>query len=765
MRRRRLSLIATALLVSGPLLAQPDRMLLELCVNGSCYGTAFVLVRQEHILVDAESLGRAHVMLRPSAAETVDAQRFYEVSLLADGVKVEMNVQSGRLVLTLPPGAFGNHRIDLNAGPKVSTAAAVPSAFVNYGLNAGSAAGGDSVYLDGGFAMGRALLRDNPYWSEATGFSRGLSRLEYDEPASLARWTVGDQTASSSDGLGGSALLGGIGIARAFDLNPYLITYPQPVFTGVLQAPGTIDIYQNGVLVGQRQVPAGPFSLASLGVAAGANNVRIVVQDPFGGTTVLQQNFYGASQMLAQGLSDYAFEIGAERASTLANGYLSGRAVLLARDNYGFSDQITAGYRLEAENGLVNTGPSVSVRLPAGVLSMGVAGSRADGAGGYGASAAYQYNTRHFSVGGGAQDYSSAYLRIGDDLLPPADRTRRVVSANAAWLPNEHASVQLSFGDTVFDDGMRQRNIGLNNEINLFGGSHITLSLSRQINQPGPNDNQITLTFVMPLGGGSFGVEGTHDQNGGNNYGLFAQRSVPSNAGWGYNVNVQDGSAGATGLGQVSYQNQYGLAQLTAQRFSGESAGSVLVSGSLAALDGHVFAGRTLQSGYALIETPGLADVDVTSQNLPIGRTDASGNLLVTNLLPYQINKVGINQSSVPLEFEIDATDQTVSVPRLGGTIVRFGLHALHAVRGVLRVGGKAVHYGSATVLDQDPPVKTLIGLDGSFYFSDLPGGRYTLLADTANGHLRCRMKVPASSSPVVDMGAVDCTVELAAAP
>ena len=764
MRRRRLSLIAAALLVSGPLVAQPDRMLLELCVNGNCYGTAFVLVRQEHVLVDAESLGRAHVMLRSGAAQTVDAKQFFEVSLLADGVKVDMNIQKGRLVLTLPPSAFGKSRIDLNMGPSIATSAAVPSAYVNYGLNAGTATGGDSVYLDGGFAMGRALLRDNPYWSEATGFSRGLSRLEYDEPGSLARWTVGDQIASSSDGLGGSALLGGIGIARAFDLNPYLITYPQPVFTGVLQAPGTIDIYQNGVLVGQRQVPAGPFSLASLGLSAGANNLRVVVQDPFGGTTVLQQNFYGASQMLATGLSDYAFEIGAERASTLANGYIPGRAVLLARDNYGFNDDITAGYRLEAENGLVNTGPSISIRLPAGVLSMGVAGSRASGADGHGASVSYQYNTRHFSVGGGAQDYSSDYMRIGDDLLPPADRTRRLVSANAAWLPNEHVSVQLSAGDTVYDDGMRQRNIGLNNEINLFGGSHITLSLSRQLNQPGPNDNQIMLTFVMPLGGGSIGVEGTHDQNSGNNYGFFAQRSLPSNAGWGYNVNLQDGSAGATGLGQVAYQNQYGLAQLTAQRFGGATAESVLVSGSLAALDGHLFAGRTLQSGYALIETPGLSNVDVTSQNLPIGKTDAGGNLLVTNLLPYQVNKVGINQASVPLDYEIDATDQTVSVPRLGGTIVRFGLHALHAVRGVLRVGGKAVHYGSATVLKEDEPTRTLIGLDGSFYFADLPGGKYVLLADTANGHLRCPMNVPGSSNAVVDMGPVDCTVEPAAA-
>jgi hypothetical protein len=53
-----------------------------------------------------------------------------------------------------------------------------------------------------------------------------------------------------------------------------------------------------------------------------------------------------------------------------------------------------------------------------------------------------------------------------------------------------------------------------------------------------------------------------------------------------------------------------------------------------------------------------------------------------------------------------------------------------------------------------------LIGLDGSFYFYDLPGDKYVLHADTANGHLSCPLKVPGSSSPVIDLGAIDCTLE-----
>jgi outer membrane usher protein len=756
--------MALALFWSGSVGAKAERMLLELCVNGSCYGTAFVVMQDGHYLVDVESLERAHLALRGGAAQTIEYTKFFDVNLLSAGIKVDMDQRAGKLVLTAPPQAFDGSRIDFNSGPRTSTAGAVPSAYVNYGITGGTS-GSNSVYLDAGFAMGRGLLRDNPSWEQMDGFSRGLTRFEFDEPDTLARWTVGDQTASSGDGLGGSALLGGIGIVRAFDLNPYMLTYPQPVITGMLQSPGTVDIYENGVLVGQRQVPAGPFSLTSLGIGAGANNVRVVVQDPFGGSSVLQQNFYGASQLLAPGLSDYAFEVGMERASTLANGYLSGRAVLLARESYGFSNEVTAGIRLEAENGLVNAGPSVNLRLPVGVLSAAVAGSHGSDGNGYGTSLSYQYNSRNFSAGASTQIFSDAYQRIGDDLLEPGERTRRVSTANATWLPGRHFNIQLNAGNTVFGTGMKQTNEGLSSEIDVVGGARITVSFNHQVNSQGPNDNQVLLNFAVPLGRSTYGASAGSDQLSGRSYGFFAQHSVPINAGFGYNVNVQDSVVGSSGQGQLAYQGQYGLAQLSAERIAGQDTESLLVSGSLVALGGHLYAGRTLQSGYALVETPGLGDVEVMSQNQPIGRTDTNGNLIVYNLLPYQLNKVDINQATVPLDYQMDQINQVISVPRLGGTIVRFDIHELHAARGILKVGNDVVKYGSAAITINGKPTRTLIGLDGSFYFSDLPGGKYVLQADTARGRLSCPLKVPSTSGPLIDLGAVRCTVEQAVAP
>jgi len=765
MRGHKFTLIALALLASSPLMAQPDRMLLELCINGSCYGTAFVVVRSQHILVDEDALKRAHLPLQNTQEQTIGSRRFVDMSVYDRGSKLQMDTTGGRLSVTLPASAFGNHNVALNPSPQRLMPTAVPSAYVNYAFNVGTERSDSSVYLDAGFAYGQGLLRDNPSWNEAEGFSRGLTRYEYDDTDHDQRWTIGDQYAYSTDGLGGTVLLGGIGVVRAFDLDPYLITYPQPTISGLLQAPGTVDVYENGVLVSQRQVPAGPFNLASLGLGAGTNNVRVVVQDPFGGTTVLQQNFFSSTQTLAQGLSDYAYEVGIERTSTLANGYEAGHPVLLARESYGFTDDVTAGYRVEAENGLVNAGSSVTLRLPVGVISTAVAASNAGGDSGHGSSLTYQFNDRYFSFGAGMQVFSSDYRRIGDELLPTSFLTRRVSYVNASWTPVSRLSLQISAGHTVYDDGTQQRNIGLNSTLNLSTGMMVTLSFNRAINHPSSNDNQVMLNLVIPFGRTSLGFNATHDGINGNSYGISAQRSVPSDSGWGYNVNAQNGYAGTNGVGQLDYQGQYGLVQLTEQRFGNQNDASMLVSGSLVAIDDHVYAGRALQNGYALVETPGISDVEITHENQPVGHTDADGNLLVSNLLPYQANKVGIDQNSVPLLDQIDATDQVISVPRLGGAVVRFGVHVLHAARGMLMLDGKVVQYGTATLTTKDNTMKTLIGLDGSFYFSDLPAGNYTLQAQTGNGDMNCHFIMPTDVRSLTDLGTIACSRSAGATP
>ena len=755
---RRLALIASALLVPSPALAKSQKLLLELCVNGSCYGSAFVVLQDEQILVDTDAAARAGLSLQRMPMIKLGRREFVDVRGAGDrGGHVDVDADHNRLTLTLPGKLFEGNTIDLSTRGQRLVPTTAPSAYLNYGFETGFSRSSASISFDAGISYGQALLRASPAWNSSLGFTRGLTRLEYDDTANDRRWTLGDQYAYSNDGLGGTSLIGGLGLARAFDLDPYLITYPQPTISGVLQAPGLVNVYENGILISQKQVQAGPFNLASLGLSTGASNVSVVVQDPFGGTSTLQQNFYTSTQLLRQGLSDYAYQVGLERVSSLAEDYGTGKPVVLAREDYGLTDTLTAGFRVETEGTLGSGGFNARMRLPLGVLSAGVSGSDGAHRQGFAGLLAYQFNSRFLSFGAGVQYDSRAFWRIGDDTLPGAFRPMQIDYADVSYSPFARLNLQVGAARTVYADESRQSNVTISAQANLPHGATFTLSFGREFDHPGHAGTQATCNLVVPFGRNSFGVSAGHTPNGGDEYGFSAQRSVPSDSGFGYAVNGEEGRNGFSGIGQAAYQSQFGLVQLTGQRLGGQTGGSTLVSGSLVAMEGHLFVARETTDGYALIETQGIAGVKITHENQPIGTTDSDGTLMVTNLLPYQTNKVGIDQSSVPMSDQIVETDQIVSVPRLGGTVVRFGVHRLHAARGALMLGSKPVQYGSGRIATRDGFVKTLIGLDGSFYFSDLPAGKFMLRARTGNGEVECPVTMSDSPRPLSDLGKIAC--------
>ncbi|MEN6540551.1 MAG: fimbria/pilus outer membrane usher protein [Mizugakiibacter sp.] len=729
-------------------------MLLDLCVNGRCYGTSFVVLRDGHYLVDADALARADLPTANAQVSIVADRRFIDVATLAAGAKAAMDAQGTRLDLVLPAEAWSAKQVAVNPGARRVAPAAVPSVYVNYAADVGSA-GRSSLFLDGGLSRGVGALRSTASWTRDDGWRRGLTRYEYDDLEHMRRWTVGDQFAFSSDGLGGTALIGGIGVGRAFDLDPYLITFPQPTVSGVLQAPGTIDVYQNGVLVAQRAVGAGPFSLAGLGLGPGSNDVRVVVHDPFGGTRELQQSFYGATAALAPGLSEFAFQLGAERPSQDSGRYDGDRPALLARQRWGITDWLTAGYRVEAGKDLVNAGPSADIRLPVGYLHAALAASRADGASATGQAFAYDYTGRSFGFSTGVQLYGRDYRRLGDEFAFARVRSQRY--ANASWSPFERLTLQASLGLATYADGQRQRSQGLSGSVRLGYGATLLLALTRTRTNEEATDTQAFANLVIPFGRSSFGVNATHDDFG-TSYGVSAQRSLPSDTGYGYAVDASHGPDGLAGRAELDYQNAYARVAAIGTRFAGQSGGDLLVSGSLLALDGRVFAGRPLEGGYALVEVPGMEGVDVTRENQSVGRTDGRGDVLVPGLLPYQANRIGLDQADVPAQYAVGATAESVSVPRFGGTVVRFDVHPLQAVRGQLMLDGAGVRYGTLELDAAGATLRSPVGADGSFYFGDLAAGRYVARLHHEGSYARCALEVPASQAPIRNLGSVACT-------
>lgn len=738
-------------------------LLLDLCVNQRCSGVAMVAVREEKVLIDREALLAAGLDPTGLAVERTGGHDLVDAQKLAPGVAVSVDRAQLRVDISQSAEHMAAQRIDLRSRPSIDPAALPWSAFVNYAVSVGDGGGfGDpdedkspgleSVFLDAAVGRGHAAFRSTGFWSDGRGWQRGLSRFEIDDIRHLRRWTIGDQFALARDPLGGGAQLGGVGVGRAFDQDPYLVTFPQPFYTGVMQVPGTVEVYANGALIARRELNAGPFSLDNLGVPPGRSDLRVVVRDPFGNRSQLAStSFYGTSTLLAPGLSDYAMRIGRVRSD---NGFgdagYDDEIALQAWYRRGLNSRLTVGGRIEGDDGLRNAGADLAFKLPFGEVGLTVAASDDRDAGrGRAGAFTYSFSGRTLGFGFGTRRFDREYRRLGDadsDLLF-GGRLREDDFAGVSLAPFERLSLQLNYSRQRREDWDAERSVGLAATWRWSSRAQMLLTVQqRRGGFSGDTDTSGVLSFSYAFDRSSAGVSARHDASG-TGYGVDARRSRQQDVDWGYDVNLQRYPDYDSGSAQLEYQGRYGRYALQAERFGDDSSGRFLASGALVAIGGKAYATPPLESGFALVRVPGLAGVPILRENVEAGRTDRNGDLLVRNLVPYSANKVALDGASVPVQYDIRAGSREVAVPRNTGAIVALDVHALRAVTGYVRLrddGVRPTSFGLLRLRRDDAVVEAPIGGTGRYYFEDLAPGRYQAEVEREGAILaRCALEVP----------------------
>lgn len=398
---------------------KPQKLLVDLVLNGDDRGVQFAMLEGKRVWLLASALsdlGAINDNAGTTGVKEFQGKSFVDPSVRFPGATVALSDDQSKLTITLPGTAWATHRIMLNAREPLVPLTSSPSAFLNYSLGTTDKLSG-SAYVNGGVSVGTAQLQTSTTWSPTQKWMLGQTFLSYDQPAQMRRWTLGDQNVIPTDGTGGGGSIAGIGLQRAFDLNPYLITLPQPNIAGVLQAPGTIEVYRNGMLIAVRPVPAGPFSLDQLGVGIGQNNVRVVVRDPFGGTQEINQSFYGVNNNLAKGLTEFSYQLGIA-APQPGYYYQPSRPELAMHQRWGVTDWATLGYRLEGERGLGNLGLDTDFRLPFGAIHLAGAGSHdSDHGNGWGGNFSYSVSGSRWNLSFGGSKFSDNYRKLGDKIL------------------------------------------------------------------------------------------------------------------------------------------------------------------------------------------------------------------------------------------------------------------------------------------------------------------------------------------------------------
>jgi outer membrane usher protein len=744
-------------LLPKALLAADQRAILDLSINEVKKGEVVVFLQAPDVLVRVKDLEAAGLKSFAGRRENISGDDYVLLGSLAPQVSFKLDERDLTLSLTAQPSLLGYNLLEIepNKPPDIIYSEDA-SGFLNYSVNLRDFKRTDA-FGEFGITIKNSLLYSGILRNGDGSIVRGLSNLTISDRQSLNRTVVGDRLVSS-DLLGGSLAMGGIGFFRDFGLDPYFVQYPGLNFSGAVSTPSTVDVYVNGQLLRRVPLPPGQFELKDLPVPAGTNNTRLILRDAFGREREIGSQYYFAAGLLKEGLHEFSYNFGSRRNNLATESWDYGPLVFLARHRLGITDYLTAGLRFEASSGLVSGGPSATLRTPLGEIDVAAAASASRGLPGGGTFLGYNYIGPLFNAGGFIKllspHYATTILKAGDD------RSWMELNAFVGLSVTSRLGVSLRYTfENSNVDGQRH-GIALSTTTRLTDRVSLLVSggHSQQRNRNG-TEIFSGLTFLFGEVTGSV----SYENRGGVGLGTAVlQKSLPVSTGFGYRFQAsttQNQNFAVDSL--LQYQGPYGRYEANYSRLDGQDSTVLNVAGGLAVIGKDFFLTRPVQESFAVIRVPGVADVRGYASNQEVGSTSSNGNLFVPSLLPYYGNKLSISDKDIPLNYTIDATDKVVAPPFRGGAVVTFPVQRIQRSTGTVALqdskGSVIPAYGQLTVTANGKQFESPVGKQGEFYLENVPPGRHRAIVEYKDKTCGFVLDVPSSAEPFVQLGNVRC--------
>lgn len=598
-------------------------------------------------------------------------------------------------------------------------------------------------------------------WSDSPAYLRYDTFWRHDNAAEMTTLQLGD-TISGSLAWSRSIRLAGVQWRKNFALRPDLVTFPVPSLGGSAAVPSSVDVYLDGIRRFGGNVPAGPFVIRETPGLIGNLQAAVVTRDALGRESVINVPLYIDTRMLAAGLSSYSFEAGVPRTDYgfRSWGY-EHRVAASAAYRYGVSDRLTTEYHAEGSSGLVNAGVGALVSLSGyGVVSGSLSGATGQRNGAQ-IGVGYQYLSRNFSfdslfqrtvgdfrdlatLGGSAvpstmdrvtistpfwgnRTLSLSYIGMAGADFP----TSRVLSANVSWPVRSVGSLNVG----AFQDMANHRSYG------VFAMLSFTL---------GPN---------------TVGAVSWARQQNTTQALASATRTADYGGGWGWNVLGGVNDSVTIGQAQAQYLGRYGQATALAQTYDRQTRVGLGLTGALVAMDGGVHPARRIFDSFALVKTDADADVPVLREQLPVGRTDGTGHLVIPDLNGYQVNRLSVDATDLPADLSISPSSRTV-VPESGaGVLVTFPVHRYRAALITLVNADGTPLQAGARVTHRETGAQTIVGYDGQTFIDGLQREN-TLVVSQGGGTCDLTFAYdPVAQGAMARIGPLVCTPQAVAPP
>lgn len=700
--------------------------------------------------VDLASLGVQYLPDDPG----MNDDTYLKLSLL--GIQTEIDTAAQVLKLRVPKGYLKTKDYDLGyqaAKAKMPS----PGVFLNYDLLATRALSENT--LAGQFDLGlfgygwvantRMLGKD---LTGGEGLVRLDSTLEYDQPDKRRALRFGDSV-NRAGSWGRPVRFGGVQWGTDFSIQPGFVTYPVASVEGNAELPSVADIYVNNILTYSTQVDAGPFRVNGLPLVSGQGDVQLVLRDLLGREQVVSQSLYTANRLLKPGLTDYSVEAGWLREDFGEQSNAYGDWLASGTVRHGFTDALTGEVRSEVGPSSQTVGIAGTLLLAdLGVLDTAVATSqnKEDKQGWY-YSMGLERRSPAFSFGVRALYAQRDYSALGYQN----DRTSLLQQVNAqmGW--------HVQGGSLSVGYLKRKARVGSENELlNLYYSRRLFddwfLGLSYAQSVIGMADRTLSLNLLHVLGDRTHAdITVDYREQTGVDTRLQLQKDLPPGEGSGYQLisgTELDGRYSATLLQQTAH----GRYSLEAAHLNHETAYRAGMSGGLAYIEGGTYAARNLGSSFALVEVPGQADVRVYSEHQLVATTDSDGKALVTNLRPYEPNRLSIAHQDLSMNSQIKSLELDLVPYRRAGYAATFRV--------------KQSRSALVTVVDETgqylPPGSEVFVLENERYPVALKGVTFLESLDKDNvikallpDGTRCSflLSYPENAPPLPDLGQITC--------
>jgi outer membrane usher protein len=736
---------------------------LDLTLNGTHPGLVHFGYRDGKLWASRATLQQLGFLL---PADSPDPVRLDSLP----GVQVSYDAQQQTATLTVPLKLLRLSTNVINAqGPSAPHASASPGALLNYNLYATHDTQGDataSAYTELRLFGGAGVLSSTGLTqaNRSDGHWRGRSvRLDTTWSASFPEHML---TLEAGDTLTGGTSwsrptrIGGVQIGTNFALQPYRVTAPLPQFLGQATLPSQVELYVNGMKQYSGQVPIGPFQLNAVPGINGAGNAQLVLTDALGRVTTVDFSLYDAQQLLQKGLTDWSAGFGFVREEYGLRSFSYGHDPMGSGSwRRGLTDRFTASAHAEATKNLANAGVGGDWLLgTAGVLSGSAARSSYRGLGGSQLSLGYQWINNRFNFSAQGARSSSGYRDVA--ALYGSTPPRLSASAQGGISTRTLGNFGVSYVHLRYLDQTSRYASGY--WYRSFGRS-ASLSLNLNQNLDDARDRSVFLSFSLSLDERTFMSAGLDHQGSRNMIDASITRSLPTEGGFGWRAQTQQGEGTRTGLAELDYLGRYGQAQAGVMHFGGDSTAYAGGNGSLVLMGGHAFAARSIYNGFAVVSTEGVPDVPVKLENNPIGRTDDHGLLLVTPLNAYQNNKLSIDPMQLPADVRVGPIDLQASPTDRAGTLVRFDLEPIRSASVLLHdAAGKPLPLGSQVRVRGQQGEPALVGFDGAVYLDSLDTHNVLEASLPEGGTCSTRFDYRKQGDGIPQIGPLTCTMEKA---